>query len=186
MMKSGIYTCRKLQRSDLETVMHWRMSPQVTQFMNTDPALSLESQVRWFERLSVTDDFYYWMIHADQIPCGVINLADMDTANKRCTWGYYVAEKSFRSFHLAMALEMSLYDYVLDKLGMNKITGESFCINKAAIQMHELCGCQTEGVLRQHIFKNGKYYDICVQSMLAQEWIRIRDSFQYQHIVFES
>jgi hypothetical protein len=51
------------------------------------------------------------------------------------------------------------------------------------IAKHELCGCKTEGFLR-HIFKNGQYYDVCVQSMLVEEWKSIRSGFEYQHIAF--
>ena len=179
------FSCRKLEAGDLENVMCWRLSPQVTKFMNTDPVLTLDGQKRWFEKLSSAGEVLYWIILVDGIPCGVINLADIDAVSKRCTWGYYVAEKKLRSFNLAMSLEMSLYDYAFDKMKFNKVTGESFCLNTAAVKMHELCGCKTEGILRQHILKNGQYYDVCVQSMLAEEWNNLRNSFDYQRIDFD-
>jgi len=181
---SSKYSCRKLEAADLENVMRWRMSPHVTKFMNTDPVLTLDEQMRWFEKLIAAGEYYYWMIEVDGISCGVINLSDIDRTNKRCTWGYYVAEKKLRSFDFAVSLEMSLYDYVFDQMGLNKVTGESFCLNTVAIKMHELCGCKTEGVLRQHVFKNEQYYDVCVQSMLAEEWRNLRHGFEYQQIDF--
>ena len=184
MVEISDYRCRKLCIDDLETVMHWRMLPHVTQFMKTDPVLTLEGQYEWFETLSSNGEVFQWVIHVDDKPCGVISLDDFDLLNKRCTWGYYVAEKSLRSFSLAIALEMSIYDYVFNKLMLNKIIGESFCINTAAIKMHELCGCTTEGILRQHIIKNGQLYDICIQTMLAEEWSRINVNIEYQHIDF--
>jgi hypothetical protein len=184
MYASNTYYCRKLTAGDLESIMRWRMLPHVTKFMNTDPLLTLEGQTEWFEKLSSAGEIFYWIIHVNDIPCGVINLSDVDLHNGRCTWGYFVAEKKLRSFNLAISLEMSLYDYVFDKLKLNKITGESFCLNTAAVKMHELCGCKTEGILRQHIFKNGLYYDVCVQSMLADEWKSIRGGLEYRHIEF--
>ena len=102
---SAPYFCRKLRIDDLEKVMHWRMSPHVTRYMNTDPILTLKGQKRWFEKLSSEMDIYYWIIYVGTIPCGVINFADIDTTNKRCSWGCYVAEKKLRSFDLAIALE---------------------------------------------------------------------------------
>ena len=179
------YHCRKLMSTDLEKVMYWRMLPHVTQYMNTDPVITMEGQRVWYDKLSSSSEFYYWIIEIDGNPCGLVNLADMDKANKRCTWGYYIAEKKWRSFSLATSLEMSLYDFVFDKIGLNKITGESFCVNVAAIKLHELCGCETEGILKQHIFKNDKYYDVCIQSIFAEQWRNIRSGFKYQHINFE-
>lgn len=178
------YRCRKLEAADLETIMYWRMLPHVTQFMNTDPVLTIEGQERWFENQCSAGTLYYWIIEVDSIPCGLINLADVDMTNKRCTWGYYIAEKKSRSFQLALSLEMSLYDYAFDTKKLNKVTGESFCENTVAVKMHELCGCETEGILKQHILKNGRFHDVCVQSMLAETWENIRDGFEYQKIEF--
>ena len=178
------YNCRNLKSHDLENVMNWRMSPHVTKYMNTDPVITIEKQKEWFDKLSSGSEFYYWIIEVDANPCGLINLADMDKINNRCTWGYYIADKKQSSFQLAMSLEMSLYDFAFDKIGLNKVTGESFCINTAAVKMHELCGCETEGILKQHIFKNNQYYDVCIQSMLAEHWRNIRGDFEYQKIEF--
>ena len=178
------YICRSLTVNDLERVMGWRMSPQVTQFMNTDPILTLEGQQRWFNEMSSDGNFHHWVINVDNTPCGVIYLSCIDNTNKRCTWGYYIAETKMRSFYLALALEVSLYDYTFDLMGFNKVIGESFCLNTTAIKMHELCGCKTEGILRQHILKNGQYYDICVQSMLASDWDKIRNNFDVKRINF--
>ena len=185
MGKISKFKCRRLDVTDLENVIRWRMSPDVTKYMNTDPVLTLDGQKKWYDRLTQSGEYYYWVIEVNEIPCGVINLADLDKDNKRCTWGYYVAEKKLRSFDLAVSLEMSLYDYVFDVLGLNKITGESFCLNAAAIKLHELCGCKTEGILRQHVYKNGQYFDVCVQSMLASEWMELRVSFDYPKISFD-
>ena len=183
---TGKFSCRKLETSDLEKVMHWRMLPHVTEFMNTDPALTLEGQEQWYQKLVDAGELYHWIIEVDGFPCGLIYLTDMDPVNKRCSWGYYIAEKKLRSVKLAIALEMSLYDYVFSKLGLNKIYGESFRINSAIAKLHELCGCKTEGVLRQHIFKNGRYYDLCLQSILAEEWANLRNKIKYQHIDFSN
>jgi len=178
------FSLTRLAVANLETVMHWRMLPHVTQYMNTDPELTLEGQKLWFEKLSSAGENFYWVINVEDTPCGVINFADIDFENKHCTWGYYIAEKELRSLPLAIALEMSLYDYAFDTLKLNKVTGESFCLNTAAVTMHELCGCKSDGILRQHVLKKEQFYDVCVQSMLKEEWYSLRDDFEYQHLDF--
>ena len=180
----SVYKCRMLEVGDLEMVMNWRMSEHVTEYMNTDPVLTLENQKCWYDMLVASDQMYYWIVEVDGVPCGVINLSDIDRSNKRCGWGYYVAVKKLRSFELAASLEMSLYDYAFDVLGLNKVSGDTFCENRASVEMHKLCGCETEGILKEHIYKNGKYYDVYVQSMLAEKWRSIRDDFKYQKICF--
>jgi len=179
-----MYSCRQLLLSDLETVMTFRMQPHVTKYMNTDPALTLDGQVSWYNKMKASGIFYYWAIEVESVPCGVINLGNVDLINMRSDWGYYIADKSLRSLHLCVSLEMSLYDFAFDVLGLNKVYGESFSINHAAVKMHELCGCETDGILRQHIFKDDKFYDVTVQSMLADRWRELRSSFDYEKIAF--
>ena len=36
--------CRKIQEKDLEKLMQWRMRPDITKYMNTDPKLTIEGQ----------------------------------------------------------------------------------------------------------------------------------------------
>ena len=38
---------REIQENDLEQIMEWRMRPDITRFMNTDPVLTLEKQREW-------------------------------------------------------------------------------------------------------------------------------------------
>ena len=35
---------RKINEEDLEQIMRWRMDPEITRYMNTDPKLTLEGR----------------------------------------------------------------------------------------------------------------------------------------------
>ena len=183
--KQSNFSCHKLEANDLEMVRHWRMLPYITEYMNTDPVLTVEGQKQWYENKIATGELYHWIVEVDGIPCGLVNLADMDKANKRCSYGHYVAVKKLRSFKLTLSMQMSMYDYVFGKLGLNKMATEAFCENTIAVKMNEIYGCKTEGVLRQHILKNGQYHDVCLQSMLAGEWQTLRQKFKYQQIDYD-
>lgn len=177
---------RKIQETDLEMIMHWRMMPEITKFMYTDPVLTLESQQEWFEKSKNRTDAYSFIIEVDGVPSGVLNITDIDYRNKRCSWGYYMAVKEKRSLPLALALEWNVYDYVFDTLGMHKLTGEIFSFNKAVLRMHLMCGSEVEGVLKDHICKNGEFYDVTVTGILKEKWMEIRTKHTYEKIEFES
>ena len=175
---------RPIQEDELELIMNWRMMPEITKYMYTDPVLTLESQQKWFQSLKERKDIIPFMIEVDGVPSGVLNITDIDYINKRCTWGYYVAVKEKRSLALAMALEWNLYDYVFDVLGMNKLEGEIFSFNKAVLRIHQMCGSKIEGVLKQHICKNGEFYDVTFTGILKSDWQQIRTKYQYEKIPF--
>lgn len=52
---------------------------------------------------------------------------------------------------------------------VNRIQAEVFVPNFASCRVLEKCGFQKEGVLRQSVFKNGKFYDAAVYGLLASE-----------------
>ena len=175
----------KLRENDLEMVMDWRMRPYVTEFMNTDPVLTIERQKEWFERISDRDDQINWIIILDEKPIGLINVFDIDRVNSRCSWGYYIAEKEARSLKLALYLEWSLYDYVFDVLGLHKLCNETFVENKQVIKLHIMCGAKEDGIMRQHIYKNGIYHDVSIGSIMDTEWYEKRKTTKYESFPFE-
>jgi hypothetical protein len=175
---------RPIYEEELEMIMQWRMMPEITKFMYTDPQLTLEGQQKWYQSLQTRKDMIVFMIEVDQIPSGVLSITDIDYTNKRCSWGYYMAVKENRSFTLAIALEWNLYDYVFDVLGMNKLEGEIFSFNKPVIRIHEMCGSKVEGIKREHILKDGQFYDVTITGILKQDWYAMKSKFDYEQIEF--
>ena len=174
----------RLQEADLALVMEWRMRSDITKFMNTDPCLTIEGQRSWFRALQQDDSQIHWIILMEDIPIGVINLMDIDHVNRRCSWGYYIAAREKRSLKLALYLEWSLYDYVFDVLGLHKLCNETFVANQPVIRLHQLCGSKQDGIMRQHIYKAGQFYDVAVGSILKEEWAEKKKSIKYEPFPF--
>ena len=176
---------KRLKDEHLNMVMEWRMLPYITKYMNTDPKLDIEQQRNWYNKIENDDSQIHWVIYFNNKPIGVINLTDIDNKNKHCSWGYYVADKTSRSLELAINLEWNLYDYVFDRLDFNRLYNETFAENKQVVKLHLLCGSKQEGVMRQHIRKNDKYYDVVVSSILKDEWLELRKNKEYCKYLFE-
>ena len=88
MGESVVYYCRRFQKGDLENVMHWRISPDVTQFMNAESMLTLDGQKRWFEKLSSAGEVYCWLFVQMVFLVALQILSILIWG-----WGYYIAEK---------------------------------------------------------------------------------------------
>ncbi|MDR0964717.1 MAG: UDP-4-amino-4,6-dideoxy-N-acetyl-beta-L-altrosamine N-acetyltransferase [Clostridium sp.] len=175
----------KIRESHLQQLMDWRMRPDITQYMYTDPHLTLEGQKKWLEKITQDLTRKDFVISVNQTPAGYLNITDIDKVNKRCNWGWFIGDESVKSLQLAVRLEWNLCDYVFYTLGMNKLCNETFVENRFVVHLHKLCGCTQEGILRQHICKNGVYYDVSVGSILAKEWAQKRSACQYEVFPFE-
>ena len=177
---------REIQENDLEQIMEWRMRPDITRFMNTDPVLTLEKQREWLTYIRKEGKVKYWMILIQSRPVGIINLADIDWEGGSSSWGYYIGEKKARSFQAAMSLEMSLYDYVFDALSFKELHNEVFSLNRAVIKIHEACGSIVVREEKGEIVKCGVSYDVTHMSITRDDWLSIREKKKYEKINFQT
>jgi UDP-2,4-diacetamido-2,4,6-trideoxy-beta-L-altropyranose hydrolase/UDP-4-amino-4,6-dideoxy-N-acetyl-beta-L-altrosamine N-acetyltransferase len=174
-----------LTEKEIELLMEWRMRPDITRYMNTDPVLTLEGQLAWLDKIKTDPSRRDWIVYIEETPIGYVNLTDIDMVNGRCGWGWFLAGQEHRSLQMATFLEWNLYDYAFGHLGLHKLCSETFTDNRFVVMLHRLCGSTEEGILRQHICKNGIYYDVSVASILASEWEIRRKSLTYEKFPFE-
>lgn len=177
-------TLREIREEDLERIMSWRMDPDITRYMNTDPKLTPEEQRKWYEAVKNNADVRYWMILVDGTPAGVINLTGLKDPEGNLGWAYYVGEKKLRSIKTALSLEMSMYDYAFDALKKKAVYGDIFTLNQGVIQLHKLCGCEIVEEKKAHVCKNGVFYDVTFMRMTAERWHSIRADKRYERIAF--
>lgn len=177
-------TLRSIEEGDLENIMRWRMDEDITRYMNTNPKLTLEGQKKWLAAIRGDRSVKYWMIEIDKMPAGVINVTGLDRPDGNVGWAYYVGEKKLRGIKTALALEMSLYDYVFDVLHKKALTGDIFTLNKGVIQLHLLCGSEIVEEKKNHVCKDGVRYDVTFMRMTAERWREIRNTKKYEKIEF--
>lgn len=177
-------TLRRIQESDLENIMRWRMDEDITRYMNTNPKLTMDGQKKWLEAIRHNKDVSYWMIMVDGQEAGVINLTGLTNPTGDLGWAYYMGEKKLRSIKTALALEMSMYDYIFDILQKKALYSDVFTLNKGVIQLHLLCGCEIVEEKHNHVCKEGIFYDVTFMRMTRERWMEIRNTKKYEKIQF--
>ncbi len=66
---------------------------------------------------------------------------------------------------------MEILTYGFNELGLNRIEARINADNTASLRLHQKIGYRREGVLREAIYKNGRYKDVIVMSILKEELI---------------
>lgn len=181
----ALVTLREICEKDLGQLMEWRMSPDITRYMKTDPVLTMEGQMEWFKKITSDDNVKHWMIEVDGDRAGIICLEDIDWKDGTTSWGYYIGKKSARSFQTALSLEMSLYDYVFMDLGFREARNEVFSLNAGVIRLHEACGCDIECEIKEAVEKHGEKYDITRLTISRDKWLSVRGKKNYAIIDFD-
>ena len=176
---------RKIQEDDLEKIRNWRMKPEVTQHMYTDPKIIYDDQLKWLKKISLDNTCKYWIVNVDNEDVGLVSISKIDNVNKKAEWAYYIAEKSARGKGVGKAIELNILDYVFSELNLNKLCCEVFNDNELVVKIHEKYGSKIEGIRRSHILKKGEYKDVVEMGILKKEWERIKDDFDYTKVVFD-
>ncbi|WP_062199837.1 UDP-4-amino-4,6-dideoxy-N-acetyl-beta-L-altrosamine N-acetyltransferase [Massilibacterium senegalense] len=178
---------RKIKKSDLKMIMEWRMSPEVTKYMYTDPKLTLEDQEKWYEKINQQSDVEkYWIIQLnDGTDVGVMSVNNIDILNRQASWAYYIGSIAARGKGLGRILECNMYDYVFDELKLNKLWCEVFEFNEKVINIHKKFGSKIEGVLKEHIYKNGEYFNVVRMGILKKEWEFEKTNHDYEKLEIE-
>jgi len=175
---------REVMESDLENIMRWRMDPEITKYMNTNPKLTLEGQKKWYEGICANEDVRYWIIVVDGTDAGVINLTGLSREDGELGWAYYIGEKKCRGIKVALSLEMSMYDYIFGTLEKKALYSDVFTQNQGVIKLHLLCGCEIVEEKKAHIEKEGIFYDVTFMRMTDTMWKQIGPAKKYEKIVF--
>lgn len=63
-----------------------------------------------------------------------------------------------------------LQKFAFETLNLNRLELEVYDFNERGRRCYASCGFKEEGRLRQKMFKNGKYCDVIVMSVLAEEY----------------
>jgi RimJ/RimL family protein N-acetyltransferase len=70
-------------------------------------------------------------------------------------------------------------DFAFNQLNLNKVWAKMYDYNRKALGLIQYFGFKKDGVLRQNAYKNGKYVDEVVLSMLKEEYNELERKESY-------
>jgi UDP-4-amino-4,6-dideoxy-N-acetyl-beta-L-altrosamine N-acetyltransferase len=169
---------RRVEPADSVSLLAWRNSPEVAAHMYTDHLISAEEHARWLAGALEAQDRRYWIIEAEGAPVGLANLARIDRTARRCDWAYYLGEPATRGQGLGAQIEYVVLRHVFETLGLNKLWCEVLVANDAVWKLHQSFGFVREALLRDHVFKDGRFQDVVGLGMLRSEWALARPGIE--------
>lgn len=102
---------------------------------------------------------------------GVISLNDIDYINRKAEMSVIIGEPEGKDTVTLLESWKLLLNHGFNTLNLNKIYSGTV-LKEIVILMKKTIGFVEEGVLRQDVFKNGKYLDVYYVSILKDEFNR--------------
>ncbi|MDC0042979.1 GNAT family N-acetyltransferase [Paracoccaceae bacterium] len=174
------------EKLDLEMILKWRTSRQVTRYMINDLVFDLEKQKEWYKKvIEIHDPAQHWIITYNDMSIGFLSLENLKV-NQETSWGFYIAEQKFW-IHGGL-IPAYFYNYMFfkrDRL-INKITGYAFEDNLNVMKLHRFYGCSEIRNLEKVIKKNGVPHKLIFIEMTRKKWNSQQKKFGNYYSSFEA
>ncbi len=166
---------RAYRREDLPLALKYINQPEVkTNLVIGVPfPLKPEEEEKWYEGISVSKpENYSFAIETLAKPhyIGGCGLNKIDWKNRVAQVGIFIGPERYRGRGYGTDAMRVLLRFIFDQMNMNKVRLEVFSFNDRAIRSYQKCGFVREGVMRQELFRNGRYHDIVAMGILRDEW----------------
>lgn len=160
----------KLSEGHLETLRRWRMDPDVSKYLLTNPTITSEQQKQWFETVKDGSHYRCWIANYDGKDIGYVNLSHIDWNNFHADPGMYICEHEYRGKGLAKPMMHNLLRHAFEHMALNKVFGPVVSSNAAAVAAYVKAGFSIEGYFRKHIYKDHVFQDVVMVAISHSEW----------------
>jgi RimJ/RimL family protein N-acetyltransferase len=172
---------RGLERDDLPSYVRWINDPAVTAGLGIIRPYSQAEEDIWFdEMLKRPDEQHVLNIEVRQVDeasaaiswklIGGCAFAEIDWRNGAAEIGIQIGEKSYWDQGYGTEAVRLLVKYGFTTLNLKRIYLRVLETNKRAIRAYEKAGFVHEVRMRQAEFRNGKYIDMLMMSILRGEF----------------
>jgi ribosomal-protein-alanine N-acetyltransferase len=164
---------RRFSTGDVDAIFSLRSNPEVCRHALEHPyqdpaeaAKFIHETSQYFEKRARLN----WGItrRGEGRVIGHICLHTLSFHSRRAELGFDLASQHWRKGYMSEAL-VGVLDFAFEQ-GFHKVCAQAITANTACRAMLLRAGFQCEGLLRQHVFWNERFYDIDFFSMLATEF----------------
>ena len=172
MIEVGNLLLRKPTLQDAEQLLILKNDKDSAFFLGgIHPEYCLDDIIRWIDFHNEKKDELVLVVEdrACSKLIGHVGLYKIDEIAKKTEYGILIADKDYKGKGVGTVCTMCMTNYAFDKLGMHKVTAEVLTENKASVALFKKCGYSVDGVLRDDVYKNNRYYDVFSFSILNTE-----------------
>jgi len=165
------FKLRLIEKSDLDFVAEIRSDPEVVKNLGTFVMLNKEKQLKWFSGLEKDKSKMYLIMERPdgKKRIGYVRITDIDYINRSMCIGGDIHKD-----HRGKGYSKYMYDLIFDlgfkKLNMHRLWLLVLEDNDRAKHIYTTKGFILEGEQRKAVYKNGKYKDYLMMSMLRGEY----------------
>jgi len=158
-----------LQEDELEWARQLHNDPEVLDMLTDPTIVTPEQQQIWYRRICNSNSskrLVVWISDEERI--GLVRVDNMDTHNHSVCVGLDI-HKDYRGKGYAKVIYKKILEFYF-MIHMNRVWLMVASYNERAISLYKSLGFKQEGVQREALYKNDKYHDYIIMSILKDEY----------------
>ncbi len=159
--EAGIYL-RPMTWEDTDLIVAWRNSDAVRKNFIYQELFTRQSHENWIRTMVETGKVAQMIIceTATDNPLGSVYIRDIDRRHNKAEYGIFIGEPTARGRGIGTAAAKLMLRYCFEEEGLHRVYLRALADNGQAIRSYEKAGFVKEGLLREDVCINGKYWDI--------------------------
>jgi RimJ/RimL family protein N-acetyltransferase len=167
----GEFYLRKPERGDVDALYVFKNDIEIAlQLGGFTHGYSKDDLAKWVDYHSTASNEVFWII-ADSTDraVGHVGLYKIDHRIRSAEFAILLGDSTIQGKGLGRSCTRYMVQYGFQQLNLNRIALEVLESNERALRLYRSLGFREEGRLRQAQFKNGKYIDVLLMSLLEGE-----------------
>ncbi|RXK82795.1 GNAT family N-acetyltransferase [Filimonas effusa] len=167
----------ELQETDLQNLVQYANNKKVSEYtLNLPYPYKEEDALYWLDTVRKgfehkSQFFFAIRLKEDGEFIGGIGLVP-DQRHKRAEIGYWLAEP-FWNRNILTEAAMAVIDFGFNAMELNKITAHYLEGNPASGRVMQKCSMEKEGELKEHIYKDERFYDIEIYGLTRSSYLSL-------------
>lgn len=182
-MEKTVYF-RAFEPEDAVLIHQWKNSDELNEMtVGLNKKTTMEEDLRWVNSVKDHHPYYaYWAICSKENDkmIGYASLVNIHYINSSAETGaIMIADPDYNDGIAWIESVLFLFEYAFERLGLNRVYGESLVGHPMSNKIGSLMFMKTEGILRQAAYKNGRFYDLQYDAILKDEYFAHKEAGDY-------
>ena len=162
---------RELTEKDIPILNKWRNDKNISDFLVTNYTyINIETDIAWFKKyLNERDNNCRFSIidagkDSEDI-VGVVYLTEINWINRNACVGIIIGDDQQNKGYGTEAIKL-IVNHAFNNLNLHRVYAYILEYNDRSVKIFEKNNFVLDGVLKEAIFKNGKYHNLSVYSLI--------------------
>lgn len=177
---------RAFEEEDIDAIYQWKNDDELNKLtVGLNRKVCRDDVAKWVRSKMPHNPFEaFWAICANDETkkiIGYAQLTEIHFINSSANFsGIMIGDRSYQDGFAWLETYLFIMEYAFERLGLNRLYGSSIIGHKDSNNIGRLLLWTREGIMRQAVYKNGRFYDEAISSILRAEYFDNKSKGLYE------